>query len=124
MDLQTLKNLTDEIQKCLSLRIDRTNGDECAGILQEFILIQDTCSQALALATMIYTNKISELYESPAFTGMTATDKKMVINGRASKEVYYLTLAERLSRSISHGVDGYRSLLSDLKSQRQNYSGM
>ena len=124
MDLQTLKNLTDEIQQCLALKIDRTNGDEVSRILHEFILIQDTCSQAMALSTMIYTNKISELYESPAFAGMTATDKKMVINGRASKEVYYLTLAERLSRSISHGIDGYRSILSDLKAQRSNYAGM
>lgn len=124
MSLEALKTMTEEIQACLTMPIDRTNGDQVAEMLLNFVVIQDLCAQALALSTMIYTDKIAELYASPAFAGMTATDKKMVINGRASKEVYYLTLAERLSRSISHGIDGYRSILSDLKSQRTNYSGM
>lgn len=124
MSLETVKKLTDEIKKCLALRVDRDNGDEVSGILQELIIIQDTASEAMALSTMVYADKISELYESPAFSGMSATDKKMVINGRASKEVYFLTLAERLSRSVSHSIDGYRSILSDIKAKRLNYSGM
>lgn len=124
MSLEIVKKLTDEISKCLALKVDRDNGDEVSGILQEFILIQDTAAEAMALSTMVYADKIAELYASPAFEGLSATDKKMVINGRASKEVYYVTLAERLSRSISHGIDGYRSILSDIKAKRLNYSGM
>jgi hypothetical protein len=124
MSLEILKAKTEEIQGCLTLPIDRSNGDHVAEMLHQLIVIQDLCSQTMALSTMVYTDKIAELYSSPAYSGMSATDKKMVINGKASKEVYYLTLAERLSRSVSHAIDGYRSILSDLKSQRQNYSGM
>jgi len=121
MSLEIVKKLTDEISKCISLRIDRDNGDECAGILQEFILIQDTASEAMSLASMLYAEKMAELYEDTKYAKLIATDKKMVCQGRASKEIYYVSLTERLSRSISHGIDGYRSILSDLKSQRQNH---
>lgn len=121
MSLATLKRLTDEISKCLSLKIDRDNGDEVSGILVEFILIQDTASEALSLASMVYAEKLAELYEDEKYSKLSATDKKAIIQGRASKEIYYVSLTERLSRSISHGIDGYRSILSDLKEQRRNH---
>ena len=121
MSLIAIKKLTDEISKCLSLRIDRDNGDEVSGILQEFILIQDTASEAMSLASMVYAEKLSELYEDEKYSRLSATDKKAIIQGRASKEIYYVSLTERLSRSISHGIDGYRSILSDLKEQRRNH---
>lgn len=121
MSLVTLKKLTDEISSCLSLKVDRDNGDEISGILQEFILIQDTASEAMSLASMVYAEKMAELYEDVAYSKLSATDKKMVCQGRASKEIYYVSLTERLSRSISHGIDGYRSILSDLKEQRRNH---
>jgi len=121
MSLISIKKLTDEISKCLSLRVDRDNGDEVSGILQEFILIQDTASEAMSLASMVYAEKLSELYEDEKYSRLSATDKKAIIQGRASKEIYYVSLTERLSRSISHGIDGYRSILSDLKEQRRNH---
>ena len=121
MSLLTLKKLTDEISRCLSLKVDRDNGDEVTAILQEFILIQDTASYAMGLASMVYAEKMAELYEDEKYSKLSATDKKMVCQGRASKEIYFVTLTERLSRSISHGIDGYRSILSDLKEQRRNH---
>lgn len=121
MSLEILKSMTDEISQCLSLKVDRDNGDEVSGILQEFILIQDSCAQAQSLASMVYTEKIGALYEEQKYAKLSATDKKAVINAKASKEIYYVTLTERLSRSISHGIDGYRSILSDLKEQRRNH---
>lgn len=116
-----LKKLTDEISRCLSLKVDRDNGDEISGILQEFILIQDKASEAMALASMVYAEKMAELYEDVAYSKLSATDKKIVCQGRAFIEIYFVTLTERLSRSISHGIDGYRSILSDLKEQRRNH---
>jgi hypothetical protein len=124
MDLQNVKRLTDEISKCISLRVDRDNGDEVSGMLQELVLIQDMAAEAMSLSSMILAEKVAELYEDQKYSKLSATDKRAVVNGRASKELYFVTLSERLSRSISHGIDAYRSILSDLKSQRQNYSGM
>ena len=121
MSLETIKRLTEEVSKTLSLRVDRDNGDEVTAILQEFILIQDKASEAMGLASMVYAEKMSELYEDEKYSKLSATDKKIVCQGRASKEIYYVTLTERLSRSISHGIDGYRSILSDLKEQRRNH---
>lgn len=121
MSLETIKRLTEEVSKTLSLRVDRDNGDEVTAILQEFILIQDTASEAMSLASMVYAEKMAELYEDVTYSKLSATDKKMVCQGRASKEIYYVSLTERLSRSISHGIDGYRSILSDLKEQRRNH---
>jgi len=121
MSLETIKKLTDEISKCLSLRVDRDNGDEVSGILQELILIQNTAAEAMSLASMVYAEKMASLYEDEKYSKLTATDKKAIIQGRASKEIYYVSLTERLSRSISHGIDGYRSILSDLKEQRRNH---
>lgn len=121
MSIVILKKLTDEISRCLSLKVDRDNGDEISGILQEFILIQDKASEAMSLASMVYAEKMAELYEDVTYSKLSATDKKMVCQGRAAKEIYFVTLTERLSRSISHGIDGYRSILSDLKEQRRNH---
>lgn len=120
MSLETIKKFTDEISKTLSLKVDRENGDEVSGILQEFILIQDTAASAMALANMTLADKVALEYQNTQYAHLSATDKKAVINGRASKELYYVMLTERLSRSISHGIDGYRSILSDLKEQRKN----
>lgn len=121
MSLETIKRLTEEVSKTLSLRVDRDNGDEVTAILQEFILIQDTASEAMGLASMVYAEKMAELYEDEKYSKLSATDKKIVCQGRAAKEIYFVTLTERLSRSISHGIDGYRSILSDLKEQRRNH---
>ena len=121
MSIVRLKKLTDEISRCLSLKVDRDNGDEISGILQEFILIQDKASEAMALASMVYAEKMAELYEDEKYSKLSATDKKIVCQGRAFIEIYFVTLTERLSRSISHGIDGYRSILSDLKEQRRNH---
>lgn len=121
MSIVRLKKLTDEISRCLSLKVDRDNGDEISGILQEFILIQDKASEAMALASMVYAEKMAEIYEDEKYSKLSATDKKIVCQGRAFIEIYFVTLTERLSRSISHGIDGYRSILSDLKEQRRNH---
>jgi len=121
MSLETLKKLTDQISACLSQKVDRENGEEVSGILQEFILIQDTAAEAMALANMILADKVAAEFAGTQYSGLSATDKKAVVNGRASKELYFVTLSERLSRSISHGIDGYRSILSDLKEQRRNH---
>jgi hypothetical protein len=121
MSIATLKTLTDQISSCLSLKVDRENGDEVSGILQEFILIQDTAAEAMALSNMVLADRVAKEYESAKYNGLSATDKRAVINGRAAQELYYVTKAERLSRSISHGIDGYRSILSDLKEQRRNH---
>lgn len=121
MSIVRLKKLTDEISRCLSLKVDRDNGDEISGILQEFILIQDKASEAMALASMVYAEKMAEIYEDEKYSKLSATDKKIVCQGRVSIAIYFVTLTERLSRSISHGIDGYRSILSDLKEQRKNH---
>lgn len=121
MSLETIKRLSDEISKCLTQKVDRDNGDEVVGLLQELILIQDTAAEAMSLASMVYAEKLGELYEDDKYSKLSATDKKAIIQARASKEIYYVSLTERLSRSISHGIDGYRSILSDLKSQRINH---
>lgn len=118
--LEQVEKFTDEISAVLSLRVDRDNGDEVSGILQELILIQDTCSKAMSLASMIYAERRADLYESQKYSKLSATDKKAVIDGRLGKEIHFVTLTERLSKSISHGIDGYRSILSDLKEQRRN----
>lgn len=121
MSIVRLKKLTDEISRCLSLKVDRDNGYEISGILQEFILIQDKASEAMALASVVYAEKMAEIYEDEKYSKLSATDKKIVCQGRVSVAIYFVTLTERLSRSISHGIDGYRSILSDLKEQRKNH---
>lgn len=121
MSLEILKQKTEEISKCLSLQIDRENGDEVSGLLQQLVWTQDDCAKSQALADMILAEKVGELYSSAAYVGLSATDKKSIINGRCSKELYYCTLTARLSSSISHAIEAYRSILSDLKEQRRQY---
>ena len=120
MSLIELKALTNQIGKAISQTIDKDNPEEVTGKLAELSALQSTSAHCLALAEMVYNQKLMELVTDNAYSNLSATDKKYVFLGKAKQEGYYVTLSERQSRSLSHSLDALRSILSFMKSELEN----
>jgi hypothetical protein len=117
---ENLKVICKQIGDALALEIDKNNPDELCGKLSSLTNLLSTSSHAVALSELLYNEKIMTLALDNQYTGMTATDKKMIFAGRAKNEVYYLTLADRQNRSIVHSIDALRSIISFLKTEMAN----
>lgn len=120
MSLEILEQLTDQIGKAISEEIDQTNGDEVVGKLNELSSLQSTASHCMALAESTRDLKFMQLAEAAEFSKLTPTVKKWIFLGKAKDETYYLTLSERLTRSLSHRLDALRSILSFMKAEMQH----
>jgi len=117
---QNLESICDQIGNALSLEIDNSNPAEILGKLNELTNLLSTSSHAVALAEMIYSEKLMQLTENSQYVKLSATDKKMIFAGKAKKEIYYVTLTERQNKSITHSIDALRSMISFLKQEMQN----
>lgn len=117
MNLEKLKELSDQIGKAIALQIDETNPAEITGKLNELTNLLSTSAYAVALSQMLYSQKIQELTESNQWAGLSATDKKMIFSGRAKQEGFYVSLSDRQNSGLVHGIDALRSLLSYLKTE-------
>lgn len=120
MSLTQLKELTNLIGKAISQSIDKDNPAEVTGKLAELSALQSTSSHCMALAEMVYNEKLMELVTDAEYSKLSATDKKYIFLGKAKQEGYYVTLSERQSRSLSHSLDALRSILSFMKSEMEN----
>lgn len=117
---QALLEICMQIGEALALRIDESNPAEILGKMNELTNLLATSSHAVALAEMIYGEKLMKLTEDAQYLKLSATDKKMIFAGRAKNEIYYVTLTERQNKSITHSIDALRSMISFLKSELQN----
>lgn len=120
MSLEILEQLTDKIGSAISQDIDQSNGDEVIGKLNELSALQSTASHCLALAESTRDLKFMQLAQDAQYSKMTATDKKWIFLGKAKDETYYMTLSERLTRSLSHRLDALRSILSFMKAEMEH----
>lgn len=117
--LEQLQKHTEDIGKALALQIDISNGDEVKGKLDELQRLLPVSSWCVAQADMLYNEKIGQLIEDHQYRDLGATDKKLVFQGKAKKEIYYMTLCDRQNKSITHSMEALRSILSYLKSEMQ-----
>jgi len=118
-NMERVKIFAKQIGEAIAEKVDQDNPDELMGKLQELANLQSTASYCQAMATRLYNDKVADLCESPAYSTMSATDKKMIFAGRASEEIYYVELCERYSRSLTHAIESIRSILSFKKSEME-----
>lgn len=115
-----IDTINSMIVSCIKNTADKTDPDGLAGKISELASLIPSSAQALAMAEMLYNEKIGELMETEQFSKMNTTDKKMLFQGKASKEIALMTYTERLNKGITHAIDGYRSILSFVKSEMEN----
>lgn len=111
-----LVEFIEAIDGILNISINAENGEEVADMISKLTSVLSTSTFAVALAERIYNEKLGKVLCSLP-TGMSATDKKLVLAGRLSSEKYYSTLAERQNAALVHAVDGFRSILSFIKEE-------
>lgn len=119
-----LKDQVDAINRQivdqLKVTADKSDPDGLAGKISELAALIPTSAHAVAVSEMLYNQKIGELMDSEQYSKMSATDKRMIFQGKASKEIALMTYSERLNKGITHAIDGYRSILSFVKSEMEN----
>lgn len=116
-NMERVKTFAKQIGEAIAERYSNDDPDELMGKLQELATLQSTASYCQAMANRLYNDRIADLCESPAYSKLSATDKKMIFAGRASEEIYYVELCERYSRSLTHAIESIRSILSFKKSE-------
>ena len=114
---KTVDTINEQIVKILTQTADKSDPDGLAGKISELASLIPSSAQALAISEMIYNERIGELIASEQYAKMSATDKKMIFQGKAAKEIALMTYTERLNKGISHGIDSYRSVLSYVKTE-------
>lgn len=117
---QRIEEINALIVTCLKTTADKSDPDGLAGKISELACLIPTSAQAVSMSEMLYNEKIGELMEGEKFSKMNTTDKKMLFQGKASKEIALMTYSERLNKGITHALDGYRSILSFVKSEMEN----
>lgn len=120
LGLEHLVDICEQIEQSLDLSIDRTNPDEVMGKIDQLVGVLQTSAHAVALAEMLYNRKIAQLVETPAYSKLSATDKKMIFAGRAQKELYYVDLTERQNKAVVHAIEALRSIISYIKEEMRN----
>lgn len=122
--MEDLRKNIDEINArivaCIKSTADKSDPDGLSGKISELAALIPSSAQALAMAEMLYNEKIGQLMEAEQFSKMNTTDKKMLFQGKASKEIALLTYTERLNKGLVHAIEGYRSVLSYVKSELEN----
>lgn len=121
MAIDQLKAICSQIGKCISQKIDENNPSELKGKIDELSTLLSLSAHAVALSEKVYNLRVTELFGE--LDGYTSTDKKMLIQGRASDEIYYLTLCERQNKALVHRIDGLRSILSYIKTELERLNG-
>lgn len=115
-----LKVYCEKVGKSISMKIDVNNGDEVRGKADELQRQLAISCHCVALSEMLYNEKLASLIEQSKYSGLSATDKKIVFAGQAKEEIYYLTLCERQNKAIEHSIKELITQLSYLKTEMQN----
>lgn len=118
--LNSLKEICDQIEKVISLSIDKDNPDEITGKINDLTCLLATSSHSIALSKMFHGKKLQEFTQDNTFSKYTATDKKNIFNGLYEKECYYVDYTIYLNKAIVHTIDGLRSIISYKKSEINN----
>lgn len=121
MSLDQLKENCKVIGKLISQKIDENNPSELKGKIEELTTLLSLSAHSVALSEKVYNIRVMELFNE--LEGYNATEKKMMIQGRAADEIYYLTLCERQNKALVHKIDGLRSILSYIKTELERLNG-
>lgn len=119
-ELENLKNVCDQIGKALSEKVDSSNPAEIVGKIEALTSLMSSSAYAVGLANKLYARKIMELTEASVGGKLSVTEKKLVFDGKAYEELYFVNLADRQNKGITHAIDGLRSIISYLKQELAN----
>ena len=117
---KTVDTINELIVSQLKQTADTSDPDGLAGKISELASLIPSSAQAVAISEMIYNEKIGELMEDEKYKSLNTTERRLIFQAKASKEIALVTYTERLNKGITHGIDGYRSILSFVKSELEN----
>ena len=109
--LQQLKTITKQTGDALAMQVDAGNTAEVISKINILTSLLGSSCYAMALAEMMYNEKMQQLTEDSTWLALSATDKKLVFAGRARTELFYYTLTGRQNKAIIHTLDGLKAMI-------------
>lgn len=113
--------LHDIDNNCKTIRevMDREVGhDDLTSLLQKMNnlnVLQSLSAECVAQSNLIYNIKIGDLAKE--LKDYSATDKKLIMQGRASKEIYCMDYTSGLNKELHYQLDSIRTAISALKEE-------
>lgn len=117
MTIDQIKQGLEQIKSAIVPIEDITNCQEIMSKLNDLVQWMPSSASYVAVTERIYAEKISQLTLNKLYSGMSASDKKLIFNGIAGEEYELKILAERLNRALVHSSDSIRSMLSTVKEE-------
>lgn len=110
---KAIQQIRDEI----AIEVDPTNFPEIQEKIQRLTVMSGTAAQAMSVAKKILLQRQQELINSlPKITPLL---QNKWLQGQLFHEESQLTYCDRLTASISHSIDGLRSILSFAKAEME-----
>lgn len=120
-EIENLKTVCDQIGKALSEKVDSSNPAEIVGKIEALTALFSSSAYAVSVANKLYSAKLMALtLEFANDKKLSVTEKKWVFDGKANEELYFVNLADRQNRGLTHTIDGLRSVISYMKQELAN----
>lgn len=120
MDKETIRKHISEIREVMDRKIDIANPSGVLEKLNDLSNLLGLSSEMIAQSSRIYNEKIAIML--PKVKGESATDKKLILAGLTSDEIYIMENCAGLNKDAHYVCEALRSMLSYLKIELQNIS--
>jgi hypothetical protein len=118
MDKEQIRKSITEIREVMDRKVDIANPQGVLEKLNDLSNYLGLSSELIAQSGRIYNEKIGVLIKS--LKGETATDKKLILAGMASDEIYIMELCQATNKDAHYVCESLRTMVSYLKTELQN----
>lgn len=117
-----LTNIISDIEGKMMIVVDNKNGDQIASHLSDCINLLGTTPRLMELASIIHSHVLgiaaSEIMDHPKLMESKQLVMSNFLKGRIAKWEGMYQRADRASKNLTTYIEGLRSLLSYIKSER------
>ena len=122
--LEEIKTACDLISQTLEIQTDIDNAEGMLAKLNTLSSITGLNATCIAVSIKVYNKELYELTIDSKYAKLKPTEKKVTFNYLLERELEIMKLAERQASAIDKEVNALRTMISYLKSELNNLSGM
>jgi len=117
--VEEITNCIELIDRSLAVTYDHTNPDEVSGKITEYVTILALTGEMYAASKRLMKQEQGRLAEQHSKSGLSATERKQIIEGKTADLVYLVEKTDRQNAALTHAIDGLRSQLSFIKADME-----
>jgi hypothetical protein len=118
MTKENIRENIDTIKKVMERKVDISSPSDIMEKLNDLSTLLALNAEIIAQTSRIYNEKLSVTLRS--FKDFSATDKKILLAGQCSDEIYLMELALQINKDAHYNCEALRTMLSYLKEEMRN----